>query len=181
MNPEMPGRADDGTGLFDDKVSNDKSEVAEQDIAKKDVPRDLFAKDDAAVDANHSISLRTRDNKLQRDIHKEKNSEMLTKTFEPKEMIPFGQLRTLSQKELLRHLEEHPKLGIVIKDQLKVALIDMDKFLELVEAVQEHERLLDWLEERELFERVSARSNGEWEQLPEGMSVLEWAGIRTKG
>lgn len=106
---------------------------------------------------------------------------MFTKTFEPKEMLPFSQLRTLNQKDLLRTLEENAKLGIVIKDQLKVAMIEMDKYEKLVELVQEHERLLEWLEERELFEQIEARSNSnEWEVLPEGMSLVEWAGIRPK-
>jgi hypothetical protein len=105
---------------------------------------------------------------------------MITKTFEPKEMLPFSQLRTLNQKELLQSLEENDKLGIVIKDQLKVALIDMDKYQTMVEVIQEYTRMLDWLEERELYEETAHRLSGDWEEIPEGVSLMEWAGIQTK-
>jgi hypothetical protein len=108
--------------------------------------------------------------------------KMITKTFEPKEMLPFGQLRTLNQKDLLQSLDENDKLGIVIKDQLKVAMIDMEKYQIMVDAVQEYKRLLELLDERELFERTAHRLDSDrWEELPEGMSLMDWAGIIPKG
>jgi len=64
---------------------------------------------------------------------------MLTKTFEPREMLPFSQLRTLTQKSLINSLENNEKLGIVIKDQLKVALMDIKVYEEMVERIQELE------------------------------------------
>lgn len=104
---------------------------------------------------------------------------MITKTFEPKEMLPFSQLRTLNQKELLHSLEENEKLGIVIKDQLKVAMINMDKYQKIVEALQEYERLLDWIEERELYEKIGHRLESDRVvEYKEGMSLLEMSGVR---
>lgn len=115
-------------------------------------------------------------------MREKKEMSNITKTFEPKELLPFGQLRSLNQKELIKSLEENEKLGIVIKDQLKVAMIDMDKYQLMVDVVQEYERLLEWLEERELIEETIQRLNSEeWEEAPEGMSLMEWAGIHPKG
>lgn len=103
---------------------------------------------------------------------------MITKTFEPKEMLPFSQLRKLNQKDLLRSLEQNDKLGIVVKDQLKVAMIDMDKYQMMVDALQEYERLLDLLEERELYEQIGHRlESNRVVEYKEGKSLLELAGI----
>ncbi|MFD1953210.1 hypothetical protein ACFSL6_03210 [Paenibacillus thailandensis] len=107
---------------------------------------------------------------------------MITKTFEPKEMLPFSQLRTLNQKELLHSLEENDKLGIVIKDQLKVAMIDMDKYQMMVDLLQEYERLLEWIEEREEYERIHHRLDSDRVvEYKKGMSLLEMAGIHRQG
>ncbi|WP_145950346.1 hypothetical protein [Paenibacillus sp. Y412MC10] len=105
----------------------------------------------------------------------------MTKTFETKEMLPFSQLRTLNQKEMLQSLEENDKLGIVIKDQLKVAMMDMEKYEKMVDALQEYERLLDWMDEREEYERISHRLESDRVvEYKEGMSLLEMAGVRPK-
>lgn len=106
---------------------------------------------------------------------------MMTKTFEPKELVPFSQLRTLNQKELLHSLEENDKLGIVIKDQLKVAMIDMNKYQMMVEALHEYERLLDWIEEREEYERIQHRLESDRVvEYKQGMNLLEMAGIHPR-
>lgn len=70
-------------------------------------------------------------------------SEMLTKSFAPRELLPFNRLRSLNQKDLLRSLKENGKLGIVIKGQLKVALIGIEQYELMVEALQEYQRLLE--------------------------------------
>lgn len=107
--------------------------------------------------------------------------KMMTKTFEPKELVPFSQLRTLNQKELLHSLEENDKLGIVIKDQLKVAMIDMNKYQMMVEALHEYERLLDWIEEREEYERIQHRLESDRVvEYKQGMNLLEMAGIHPR-
>lgn len=100
---------------------------------------------------------------------------MLTKQFEAKEMLAFSQLRTLNQKDLITSLEEHDKLGIVIKDQLRVAMLDMELYEQIVEELQELNRLKELLEEQELFERTQHRFDGRFEELPEGKTVLDWA------
>ncbi|MFB5759978.1 hypothetical protein [Paenibacillus medicaginis] len=83
--------------------------------------------------------------------------------------------------DLPHPLEENGKLGIVIKDQLKVAMIDMDKYRMMVDALQEYERLLDLVEERELYERIPHRlEGGRVVEYKEGMSLLEMAGVHTK-
>jgi len=64
---------------------------------------------------------------------------MLSKTFESKEMLPFSQLRTLTQKSLINSIENNEKIGLVIKDQIRVALIDIKTYESLVERVQELE------------------------------------------
>lgn len=106
----------------------------------------------------------------------------VTKNFEPREMLAFSQLRTLNQKELIQSLDQNDKLGIVIKDKLQVAMISMEKFENLVEAVHEYGRLLEWLEEQELFNRIEHRlKEPVFEELPEGTSLWEWAGLDVKG
>jgi len=114
---------------------------------------------------------------------KENKLNMITNNFEPREMLAFSQLRTLNQKELIQSLDQNDKLGIVIKDKLQVAMINMEKYQMLVEAVHEYSRLLEWLEEQEMFKRIEHRLSdpAEWEELPEGKSLWEWAGLEVKG
>jgi hypothetical protein len=107
-----------------------------------------------------------------------KGFRMLTKSFLSKELLPFGQLRTLSQKDLLHSLEENAKLGIVIKDQIKVAMIDMGQYEKMIDALQDYERLLDLLEEREIHERIKHRLEREpTTEYKEGMSIFDLAGV----
>lgn len=115
---------------------------------------------------------------------KEKNTRMISKNFEPKEMLAFSQLRTLNQKELLNSLDQNEKIGIVIKDRLQAAIISMETYLELVEAVQNYSRLLVWLEEEELSKRYLNRLNDDpaaYHELPEGISLWDWTGSQSKG
>lgn len=106
---------------------------------------------------------------------------MMTKTFESKELLPFSQLRTLNQKELLQSLVEHDKLGIVIKDQLKVAMIDMERYEQLVDALQDYERLLELMDEQEEYGRILHRfESNRVVEYKEGMSLLDLAGVHRK-
>ncbi|MFB5266830.1 hypothetical protein ACE41H_08520 [Paenibacillus enshidis] len=65
-------------------------------------------------------------------------------------------------------MEEDGKPGIVIKDQLKVAMIDMDKYRMIVNALQEYERISYRLEGSRIVE------------YKEGMSLLEMAGVHPR-
>ncbi|RUT38721.1 hypothetical protein EJP82_26780 [Paenibacillus anaericanus] len=102
----------------------------------------------------------------------------LTKTFEQKEMLAFSQLRTLTQKDLISSFENNNKIGIVIKDQLRVAMLDMAVYENLVEQAAELERLTEVLEEQEFFMRTQHRLDGKFEELPEGTSLRNWADLR---
>lgn len=113
---------------------------------------------------------------------KEKKIDMVTKHFEARELLAFSQLRTLNQKELIESLDQNEKIGIVIKDKLQVAMISMEKYENIVETVHEYGRLLEWLEEHELFSRLENRlSQPVWDELPEGSSLWEKAGLDVKG
>jgi len=107
---------------------------------------------------------------------------MLTKTFESKELLPFGQLRLINQKDLVKSLEENDKLGIVIRDQLKVAMIEMGQYEQMIDALQDYERLLDLLEEHEIYEQIKHRlEDDRVVAYKEGMSLFGMGGVHLKG
>lgn len=101
---------------------------------------------------------------------------MLTKQFESKELLPFGQLRSLNQKDLLKFLQDNEKIGVVIKDQLEVTMLSMEKYEKLLDAIREYQRLLEWHEEKLLYEERII--NNQWVEKPEGMSLVEWIGAK---
>jgi hypothetical protein len=175
--------------LFNHENDNEKPIADETDKRRKEKKRVNDEKTDKRNENSERIDDANKKTDKQSENDKRVESEnkirvrketlkMITKTFEPKEMLPFSQLRTLNQKDLLHSLEENDKLGIVIKDQLKVAMIDMDKYQMMVEALQEYERLLDLVEERELYERIGHRlESNRVVEYKEGMSLLEMAGV----
>lgn len=159
-----------------DKRRENKNRVNETN-EKKDKQNNERTGDASQITDKRSDQDRCVENKNKIRVRKE-TLKMITKSFEPKEMLPFSQLRKLNQKDLLRSLEQNDKLGIVVKDQLKVAMIDMDKYQMMVDALQEYERLLDLLEERELYEQIGHRlESNRVVEYKEGKSLLELAGI----
>jgi len=166
------------------KITNNSKKETNQNTQENNSKKETNENIHEIYDNTHENNSRKETNENIHEIYENlrEKLKMITKTFEPKEMVPFGQLRKLNQKELLKSLEDNEKLGIVIKDQLKVAMMDMEKYQIMVDAVQEYERLIEWLDEHELFEKTANRWNSNrWEELPEGVSLMEWAGIIPKG
>lgn len=161
-------------------VENFKNEQIAENIKGKRIAENLK---NEQIAENLKIIDKTKNEKKKFYVSvKENELNMITNNFEPKEMLAFSQLRTLNQKELIQSLDQNDKLGIVIKDKLQVAMINMEKYQMLVEAVQNYSRLLEWLDEQELFKRVEHRLNDPvWEELPEGTSLWEWTGLEVKG
>jgi hypothetical protein len=174
----MPRRVE--SKQVDKKAENPKDEPKLEN--PKDEPKFENLKDEPKLE-NSKITDKAKDEERRFIVSlKENKLNMITNNFEPREMLAFSQLRTLNQKELIQSLDQNDKLGIVIKDKLQVAMINMEKYQLLVEAVHEYSRLLEWLEEQELFKRVDHRlKNPVWEEVPEGKSLWEWAGLEVKG
>lgn len=162
-----------------EKRVNDENQNQNQNRNKRNENSDRIEDANAKTDNLNYEDKRVEDeNKIRT---RKEALKMITKTFEPKEMLPFSQLRKLNQKDLLHSLEQNDKLGIVIKDQLKVAMIDMDKYQMMVDALQEYERVLDLFEEREMYERISHRlESNRVVEYKEGMSLLEMAGVHPR-
>jgi hypothetical protein len=100
--------------------------------------------------------------------------EMLTKEFTSKEMIAANQLRTLSQKEILEKLAESNKIGVIVKDELRIAMIDVDVYEALLDRLREME---ERFEELVLADRLKDRvqsPESKWIEFPEGMAVSEF-------
>jgi len=62
---------------------------------------------------------------------------MPTKVLEREETLPARSLRTLSQKDLLEMVEKFEKLGLIVNDNLSVAMLSWDKYENIVDLIQE--------------------------------------------
>ncbi|MDO3408156.1 hypothetical protein QWJ34_00095 [Saccharibacillus sp. CPCC 101409] len=108
---------------------------------------------------------------------------MPTTTFKKEEMVAFGELRSLNQKQLLHSLDENDKLGIVIKDKLSAVVLDMKKYEAMVAAIESYEKLQERLEEQELFQELNLKQRLEtdrdqWERVPADASLFDWLDTR---
>lgn len=67
---------------------------------------------------------------------------MFTKTFKLDEMIPFGQLRKINQKDLSELVKTNDKVGIMVNNKIKVVMIDIEKYQKMVDLIEEYEQIL---------------------------------------
>lgn len=67
---------------------------------------------------------------------------MFTKTFKLDEMIPFGQLRKINQKDLSELVKTNDKVGIMVNSKIKVVMIDIEKYQKMVDLIEEYEQIL---------------------------------------
>jgi|GEM_PF-6125472 len=94
---------------------------------------------------------------------------MITKTYKREEIVSFGSLRNLSQRDVTSKFSKHNKLGIMIKDELKYTMVDTRDLESLIE---ENEHLKRRLEEEEIYysyeDRLLSAGNPEvWQKLPD--------------
>lgn len=97
--------------------------------------------------------------------------KMPTKFLEREATLPARELRTLSQKALVDKVEHLEKIGLIINDQLSIALVSWNRYEEIVDVIEKQKNLIDelksYIEDMELDsayrERLSAIENGEVE------------------
>ncbi|GIM46441.1 hypothetical protein DNHGIG_19900 [Collibacillus ludicampi] len=95
-------------------------------------------------------------------------------TFSKEETLPARSLRTLSQKELLELLSRHEKLGLIVNDELKIVMLEVETLEAMVKRIRELEDLVEDMElAKTLGDRVHAL-NTEWEAKPEVISYVDW-------
>lgn len=98
-----------------------------------------------------------------------KGRRMITKTYARDEIMSFGNLRNLSQKDALALFEKQTKIGLLIKDELKLAIVDSRDLERLIE---ENEYYRSLLEDHEIYKIVQERLPGVhnpevWKEVPE--------------
>jgi hypothetical protein len=96
-----------------------------------------------------------------------KDRKMITKTYEREEIVSFGKLRNLSQRDVTTKFSKHNKLGIMIKDQLKYTMVDT-RDLECL--IEENEHLKRRIEEEEIYYSYQDRllnSDNPWQKFPD--------------
>jgi ATP-dependent RNA circularization protein (DNA/RNA ligase family) len=96
----------------------------------------------------------------------------MTTKFSKEEMLPAKDLRTISQKELLDRINKLEKIGVIIKDELAIAMIKYETFETMIARIRELE---DKLEDMQLGKMFGGRVGEEsWEEKPEEMTLTEW-------
>ncbi|MEX1028763.1 MAG: hypothetical protein WDZ91_01815 [Paenibacillaceae bacterium] len=98
-----------------------------------------------------------------------KERKMITKTYKREEIISFGSLRNLSQKDVTSKFSKHNKLGIIVKDELKYTIVDTQDLESLIE---ENELLKKRIEEEDIYlsyqDRLLNADNPKvWNKLPD--------------
>jgi len=68
--------------------------------------------------------------------------KMPTKTLEREETLPANSLRTLSQKSLVEMVDNFEKLGLIVNNELSIAMMDWKKYERIVDLIQEQEEMI---------------------------------------
>lgn len=71
---------------------------------------------------------------------------MTNKPISSKELLAGGKLRSLSQKNLLSLVENNEKVGVVINDQLSIAMMKWNKYKELINVLADQQNSISELE-----------------------------------
>lgn len=112
--------------------------------------------------------------------NREELDKMATKEFTPKEMLPAKKLRMLSQRDLLELTKQH-KVGIIVKDELKIAMLNMEVFESMVDYINELEETIEDFELATRFGDRIKTPETKWEKQPANQSFSEWYQDRKKG
>ncbi|AKU27535.1 hypothetical protein ABEO87_13825 [Geobacillus stearothermophilus] len=76
----------------------------------------------------------------------EGDKKMPTKTLTKEETLPASALRSLSQKSLLEMVNAFDKLGVIVNNNLSIAMLSWEKYEQLVDNIQELQSKIDELE-----------------------------------
>lgn len=97
---------------------------------------------------------------------------MPTKSLEREAILPAKILRQASQKKLLELVTKSEKTGVIVNDDLAIAMLSWDKYEELVDVIEvqnqkihEYEDILDDLHASYLYgDQVNAIESGDSEE-----------------
>lgn len=105
---------------------------------------------------------------------KEKGT-ILSKSFEPEELMVASSLRKISQRDLQKALNKHGKIGVLFpKEGLSVVMIQFQHFKTLLDRVEELEDTLEEIELQRLYGDRVELPRDQWLTKPEGMAVAEF-------
>ncbi|MBP3040355.1 hypothetical protein J9303_12760 [Bacillaceae bacterium Marseille-Q3522] len=100
---------------------------------------------------------------------------LLKKPFTLKNTIPASKLREISQKKLKEMIDEDEVIGVIIKDEMSVAMMGMKEFEGLKQYVENLEQTLDEaLMVKELGENFFNTPKEQFIKMPENMTANEY-------
>lgn len=101
--------------------------------------------------------------------------KLLDRPFTLKNTIPASQLREISQKKLKEMINEHHLLGLIIKDEMAIAMMGMKEFEELRDYIEQLEQLLDEsMMVNKLGEEFFKTPKENFIEMPKEMSAKEY-------
>jgi hypothetical protein len=112
--------------------------------------------------------------KVGENVKKRKESIHMSTKFAKEETLPANKLRTLSQRDLMDLLSKHEKLGLIVKDELAIAMIKVETLEAMVERINSLEDLVEDLELSNLLKRRATVAGTEWEEKPQEETFLNW-------
>lgn len=68
-----------------------------------------------------------------------------TKSLQKEEIVPANNLRTMSQKLLVEMLSERQKIGLIVNNELSIAMIEWSKYEQIIDTIQQQDTLIQQL------------------------------------
>lgn len=72
--------------------------------------------------------------------------KMPTKLLEREETLAANSLRSLSQKSLMEMVTNFEKLGVIVNNDISIAMLSWQKYVELVDLIHEQNEIISNLE-----------------------------------
>jgi hypothetical protein len=96
-------------------------------------------------------------------LERKEEFKMPTKTLEREETLAANSLRSLSQKSLMEMVSSYEKLGLIVNNELQMALLSWENYEEIVDLVETQnekiEELESMIEDMELAFLYGERAN----------------------
>lgn len=99
---------------------------------------------------------------------------MSLKTFEKSELLPAKNLRVYSQSKLLELLKNHDKVGVLVSDELSIAMLSWEKFEMIADTIDQQNRRIEELESQ-LEDLLLSKALGKEVLLAEEGKTKEYA------
>lgn len=110
-------------------------------------------------------------------MKEEREGKLRMVTFTKHETLPARDLRTISQKSLLDLVNKNDKVGLILNDEISIAMVKVEKLEEILLRLYRLEELFERLEDADYEKSLEGRlaiPEEDWVPVSADVSFRQW-------